>query len=116
MSTNFNLSELEDRKNFYFDKRGVAMREKIKRKDNYECQWCKEKGKLTVDRNELNRNSRKKVTLIVRHIKKLEHHPDLRLDEVNLITICFECYERHHKRWKEKEKYKPNKWEHDKRW
>jgi 5-methylcytosine-specific restriction endonuclease McrA len=110
-----NFKELEDRKYFYNSTPWRHKREAIKRRDNYECQWCKAKGKLTVDRGELNRNGRKKIALIVHHIEELEDQPDRRLDDDNLITICFECHERHHKRWEENGKPKEQKWK-DERW
>lgn len=108
--------ELEDRKKFYLTLSWVKMREQIKRRDNYECQWCKEKGKMTIDTGQLNRNGRKRNTLIVHHIEELKDRPDLKLDENNLITVCFECHERHHNRWRDNHKRKKNKWTHDEKW
>lgn len=112
----FNYDELIVRKKFYLSQSWKAMRKKIRQRDNNECQWCKAKGKLTIDRDELNRNGRKKNALIVHHIKELEERPDLRLNESNLVTVCFECHERHHERWKENHKPKENKWSADEMW
>lgn len=88
-------------------------RKEILKRDNHECQWCKEKGIITIDTGDLNRNGRKKNALIVHHIKELLDYPELRLENDNLITVCFECHEKHHQRWIDNNK--KNKWQ-DEKW
>ena len=103
----------EERKRKFYN--SMAWRNKrkwIKERDGNECQWCKEKGKLTTDNGERNRNGRKKNALIVHHIKEYEHYPELRLKDDNLVTVCFECHERHHERWRDNKK---PRWD-DERW
>lgn len=97
MDIEYNL--LSHRKKFY---RSYAWRQKrvdIISRDNKECQWCKLEGKVTTD------------NLIVHHIKELKDRPDLRMDNDNLITVCFDCHEVHHGRIKE-----PSKWDDDEMW
>ena len=79
----------QERRDFYNSMDWRRTRERIKKRDNYECQWCKEKGKVTIDTGALNRNGRKKNALIVHHIKELAVRPDLALDDGNLVTVCF---------------------------
>lgn len=109
--------EEQERQRFYNSMDWRRTRERIRKRDNYECQWCKEKGKVTIDTGALNRNGRKKNALIVHHIEERLDRPDLALDDDNLVTVCFECHERHHERWTENN-YKPkkNKWSDDEKW
>ena len=91
------------------------MREAIKRRDNYECQECKRKGDLTIDMKERNKNDRKKIALVVDHIKELEHHPELALDPDNLETLCVNCHNKKHGRYFTNFIMNKPKW-NDERW
>ncbi len=91
------------------------MREAIKRRDNYECQECKRKGNLTIDMKERNKNDRKKIALVVDHIKELEHHPELALDPDNLETLCVVCHNKKHGRYFTNFIMNKPKW-NDERW
>ncbi|WP_271401449.1 HNH endonuclease [Salinicoccus roseus] len=108
---NYNFSELKDRKAFYNSMPWRHKREAIKQRDNYECQWCKEEGKLKHDNGQRDHEGKKQTILVVHHIQEVEHRPDLRMDDDNLITICFECHEAHHGRAYSKQ----IKW-NDERW
>lgn len=79
----------QERRDFYNSMNWRRTRDRIKKRDSYECQWCKEKGKVTIDTGALNRNGRKKNALIVHHIKERLERPDLALDDGNLVTVCF---------------------------
>ena len=92
----------EQTKEFYDSPIWRKKRNQIRERDNHECQWCKDEGKLTL---------RKDALLIVHHIIELKHDPSLRLRDDNLILICFECHERHHGRWVDN----GNRWS-DERW
>lgn len=109
-----NFNDPKVKRTFYNSMIWKRMRDRIRARDGYECRWCAENGKLTVDDGSLNRNGRKKNALIVHHIKELEYHPELRLDEDNLILVCFECHERHHERWRDN--FTKNKWTADEKW
>lgn len=59
----------------------------ILKRDNYECQHCKKKRLRKIVR-----------ATHVHHIQELKHHPDLALDDDNLISLCFDCHEEMHDR------------------
>ncbi|MCA1058107.1 HNH endonuclease [Rossellomorea aquimaris] len=101
------------KRKFYDSKSWKLIREEVKKRDNYECQECKRQGKVTIDKNEFSeRAKRKKIQLVVHHIKELVHNPDLALDEDNLETICVDCHNKEHGR---SFKHKVPKW-NDERW
>lgn len=82
-------------------------------RDNYECQECKRQGRVTIDTYEYSESAkRKKIKLVVDHIKELEDHPDLALDEENLETKCVRCHDIKHGRSFE---LKEPKWD-DEKW
>lgn len=107
----------EQRRKFYNSNKWNKKRESIKQRDNYECQECKRQGKVSIDVYEPNKNGRKKIKLVVHHIKELEDNPELALDDDNLETLCVDCHNkihnRHYSSW-----YKPqiNKWANDEFW
>lgn len=84
---------------FYRSKEWKRMRQAILKRDNRECQECKKKGLVSTDTNEYNeKTKRKKIQLVVHHLKELEHYPELALVEDNLSTVCVECHNREHGR------------------
>jgi 5-methylcytosine-specific restriction enzyme A len=107
----------EQKSKFYNSGAWKQLREEVKKRDNYECQECKRQGKVFLDTYELNKKkSRKKIKLVVHHIKELEHHPDLALDIDNLETICVNCHNKHHGRYFRRFVWKENKWAGDEKW
>ncbi|MBJ8113552.1 HNH endonuclease [Bacillus cereus group sp. N6] len=104
----------QQKRKFYDSGEWKRIREQVKRRDNYECQECKRNGSVRVDTNEYSESAkRKKIGLVVHHIKELEHHPELALDMDNLETVCVNCHNKEHGRVYEK---KQNKWENDEKW
>jgi len=104
----------EQKSKFYNSWPWKKLRKAIKERDNNECQECKRQGKITIDTNEYSeRAKRKKIQLVVDHIKELEDHPDLALESANLITLCVDCHNKKHGRYFE---WKENKWAHDEKW
>lgn len=103
------------RRAFYNSSEWRHKRKAIQERDQFECQSCKRQGKVSLDVYEPNKNGRKKIKLVVHHIKELEHHPDLALEDDNLETLCVDCHnkihDRHYTTWKRKE----NKWQ-DEKW
>ena len=79
----------QDKDNFYNSTAWRKLRLVILERDNRECRWCKEQGKVTTEDD---------TTLIVDHIKELETHPDLALEPSNLRVLCFFHHEVRHKR------------------
>lgn len=56
------------------------MREQVKLRDNYECRECRRQDRVSIDTNEYSESvKRKKIQLVVHHVKELEHHPELAL-------------------------------------
>ncbi|WP_264737299.1 HNH endonuclease [Cytobacillus firmus] len=105
----------QQKRKFYDSGEWKQKREQIKKRDNYECQECKRQGRLSIDTNEYSESAkRKKIQLVVHHIKELEHHPELALDEDNLETVCVDCHNKEHGR--DFSNKKQNKWQHDERW
>lgn len=104
----------EQKRKFYDSKEWKSLREERKKLDNYECQECKRNGLVSIDTNEYSKTAqRKKIQLVVHHIKELEDHPDLALDIENLETTCVECHNRTHGRDFEQN---VNKWAFDEKW
>ena len=104
----------QQKRKFYDSPEWKRTRERIKKRDNYECQECKRNGQVQTDTNEYSESAkRKKIQLVVDHIKELEDYPELALDEENLETSCVDCHNKKHGRIF---KNKQNKWEHDEKW
>ncbi|WP_241475469.1 HNH endonuclease [Priestia flexa] len=104
----------EQKSRFYNSSDWKRMRNEIKKRDNSECQECKRNGRVALDTNEYSeRAKRKKIQLVVHHIKELEHYPELALDRDNLETVCVNCHNKEHGRVFERN---VNKWEDDERW
>ncbi|WP_112181387.1 HNH endonuclease [Paraliobacillus zengyii] len=99
----------EQKRKFYDSAEWKALREQVKKRDNYECQQCKREGRVTVDTGEYSKKAkRKKIKLVVHHIKELYHYPELALDIDNLETVCVDCHNKEHGRLFPK---KENKWD-----
>lgn len=105
----------QQKRKFYDSGDWKKLRAEIKKRDNYECQECKRNGIVSVDTNEYSESAkRKKIMLLVDHIKELDVYPELALDDDNLETLCVGCHNKKHGR--EFGKKKPNKWLHDEKW
>lgn len=105
---------LEQKRKFYDSGDWKRTRAKVLERDNYECQECKRNGSVTVDMNEYSESAkRKKIALVVDHIKELEDHPELALDMDNLETLCVACHNIKHDRAFNSN---TNKWQHDEKW
>lgn len=103
----------EQKRKFYDSKAWKIKREEVKQRDNYECQECKRQGRVTIDTNEFSESAnRKKIQLVVDHIKELENYPELALEDENLETLCVRCHNIKHDRAFE---YKEPRW-NDERW
>jgi 5-methylcytosine-specific restriction endonuclease McrA len=72
------VSTRQDRANFYGSSTWRKLRQEVLERDHYECQWCKDEGKV-VSIND--------TILEVDHIKELEHYPELATDMDNLRVL-----------------------------
>ncbi|WP_028392733.1 HNH endonuclease [Bacillus cihuensis] len=68
---------------FYKSAAWMKCRQVVLIRDNYLCQECLRKGKITIGNT-------------VHHIKHLEEHPELALDIDNLECICRPCHNKEH--------------------
>lgn len=76
---------------FYRADKWRAKRSQILKRDNYECQDCKEEGKINTRRGG--------KSLEVHHKKELKDYPELAFEDDNLITLCKVCHNRRHERF-----------------
>ena len=70
-------------KSFYAGSAWLNKRADVLRRDNYECQRCKSKGKFSKAE-------------CVHHVKHLKDRPDLALVDSNLISLCNTCHQYEH--------------------
>lgn len=99
------------KKKFYRSAAWLAKREDALKRDNYECQECKEEGNVTVDSLKIP-GKRKEIVLNVDHIYPIEYYPKLALVLDNLRTLC--VYHHNVKEGRIFKRKKP-KW-NDERW
>ena len=88
---------------FYHSKYFKKVKLEVLREQHYECQRCKEKGKLTIVKPTIKRSG------VVHHIKEVRKHPELALSKyyydkfgtlhLQLIVLCNECHEIEHERF-----------------
>lgn len=99
-------NEFKYRKQFYNSTAWKNVRQQALKESNYECVWCKERGKVTTE------------NLEVDHIEELQDRPDLKTDLNNLRVLCKACHNKRHKRFQYGgNQFKPKeiKWR-DERW
>lgn len=73
--------------NFYRRAKWRQVRQLALKRDRFQCVWCRDKGKLTTRRLEVD------------HIKELEDYPELAYDLDNLRTLCRDCHNQRHNRY-----------------
>lgn len=72
------------------------------KRDNYECQECKQQGRVSINDGR---------PLEVDHIKPIETYPELANELSNTRTLCHTCHDKKHNRFQPQE----NKW-NDEKW
>nr|WP_185955907.1 HNH endonuclease [Staphylococcus haemolyticus] len=98
-------NEFKVRKQFYNSKAWEVVRHQVLKRDNYECTWCRDEGKVTTDNLEID------------HVEELQDRPDLKLDPDNLRTLCKACHNKRHKRFQYGgNQFKPQKKWQDEKW
>ncbi|MFC4409433.1 HNH endonuclease [Chungangia koreensis] len=104
----------EQKRKFYDSGKWRRLRTVAMERCNNECQRCRRNGLVTIDTNEFSEKAkRKKIQLVVHHIKELEDHPELALDIDNLEVLCVSCHNEIHGRVFER---KENRWASDEMW
>lgn len=93
----------EQQLKFYKSAEWQRLRKKALARDNFECVWCRENGRVTT------------TNLEVDHIYEIEKHPDKAKDLDLLRTLCTSCHNKRHKRFGKFTKSKP-KFETPERW
>lgn len=96
------VSTRQARARFYSSTAWKKLRQNCLERDHYECQWCKEEGKLTTQYDSV---------LEVDHIKELEINPELALEIDNLRTLCKDCHNKRHDRMNYRGQQKKRKWD-----
>ncbi len=88
-------------KQFYNGKKWKLKREDILKRDHYECQDCVARLRnAAVNEEQLHGDDRKiRRATEVHHIKELREHPELSLDDDNLISLCTQCHNIRHGRY-----------------
>lgn len=93
---------------FYKSKEWINLKEDILEESHHECEWCKEKGRISRAEE-------------VHHIQFVRKHPELALSRYytfrgqqykNLVALCHDCHDRAHERMK----YKKQKQFNEERW
>ncbi|MDT2815965.1 HNH endonuclease [Vagococcus carniphilus] len=96
------VSTRQARAIFYNSSEWKLLRQSVLERDNYECQWCKEQGKVTTGVHSI---------LEVDHIEELKDRPELALDIDNLRTLCKDCHNKRHDRFNYRPSKKKKKWD-----
>ena len=68
---------------FYKTREWGQKRLEILERDNYECQRCKAEGRFSP-------------AVVVHHVQHLDRHPELALEDDNLLSLCEPCHNREH--------------------
>jgi Restriction endonuclease len=101
-----NVETREDRMLFYNTSTWKEKRQKILERDAFECQWCKEEGKVKLGKDKEQDES----PLEVDHIQELKDCPELALEDSNLRTLCKDCHNKRHGRMNYRKSHKEKKW------
>ena len=88
---------------FYHSKYFRQVKKEVLREQHYECQRCRDKGKLTIVKDTIKRSG------VVHHNKYVRDYPELALSKYyideygnkqrQLIVLCNECHEIVHDRF-----------------
>lgn len=84
--------DVRETKRFYRSGEWLTKRAEVLKRDNNECQKCKQKGSY-------------KRADCVHHIKHLQVRPDLALEDSNLTSLCGTCHNEEHPEKLRKKRY-----------
>lgn len=87
-------------KKFYDSKAWQTKRIEILKRDRFECQDCRARIQKAVAEGKWLPEKEKKIARAeqVHHIQALKEHPELALDNDNLISLCVRCHNIRHGR------------------
>lgn len=99
---------------FYRGKHFMRIKNEVLKEQHYECQRCKEHGRLTIVKADGSKSG------VVHHVKEVKKHPELALSKYyvddkgikqrQLIVLCNECHEVVHERCVKKEPLTIERW------
>lgn len=81
--------KLKETDPFYSSTAWRRMRKSILRRDHGECVLCRRAGRYTLDKHG---KAWPVLATTVHHIKHYQTHPELALDNDNLISLCDACH------------------------
>ena len=113
------LIEIDRLDKFYHSKHFKHIKNDVLKEQHYECQMCKDKGKLTIVKpKELSKSNKRSG--VVHHVKEVRTHPHLALSKYyiddhgrkqrQLIVLCDSCHEIVHDRFAKKEPINEERW------
>jgi len=70
-------------RSFYTSKKWRKKREYILHRDGFLCQECRKYGRNTEAK-------------IVHHILEVDEHPELKMKNNNLVSVCYSCHNKLH--------------------
>lgn len=115
------LIERDQIEKFYHSSAWLKKAEEVKKIDNYECQLCKQEGKVTTCGSR--RDDGKSIQISIHHIQEIRKRPELALSiwytddngekARNLITVCETHHNYIHKKF---QKNKVKKFSNEERW
>lgn len=90
----------KEAKGFYNSSAWKLKRMQILERDHYECQDCRKRLKDAVAAGVALRGEERKIRRAeeVHHIQELKEHPELGLEDDNLISLCKSCHNVRHGR------------------
>lgn len=90
----------KEAKAFYNSKAWEYKRADIMERDHYECQDCRKRLEEAAKKGKTLYGWKRKIWPAeqVHHIKELKEHPDLGLNDDNLISLCRRCHNIRHGR------------------
>ncbi len=98
----------KEAKQFYDSAAWKQKRLDILKRDHFECQDCRAKLEAAVKEGRWLPEKDKKIAKAqqVHHIQELREHPELALDDDNLVSLCIPCHNLRHGRTPKKFKRK----------
>ena len=90
----------KEAKTFYNSGAWKRKRMEILERDHYECQDCRKRLEIAAKEGKTLAGWERKIWSAesVHHLKELKEHPELGLDDDNLVSLCARCHNLRHGR------------------